>query len=343
MPVLAWGQGTPPVPKAGPQHYVPVTVVLNLEGLKILDFLPAVPPPPLPGFKPKGGLLQKIRDKKPLQKLFALLAERKDLVKELDKLAQPVNVGDDLWLNLNLREVVFTGVDIDLGKKAATVHLAAQLAPVLVLTKDRPAPPALPQLTLNKDLPPPPPGGTPIDIVLKIDPPALPNILPPETKDELAKYGIDSADITFAQKSTGAAQKLIVSVPMQKPLPATLTVWFTPKVKENILTFIEPDCTVTVLKNKDKPDDSVQKTLTKLTQEAIRSLVTGRLKSAEVDFTPHIKKMANLPLGQPAEGGPAKIHAPISNLRVENLGAENNHLVLHISGLVAKGGIVISP
>ena len=48
-------------------------------------------------------------------------------------------------------------------------------------------------------------------------------------------------------------------------------------------------------------------------------------------------------LGQPPAGnGPApKVQAPIGSLRVEELGAEGNQLVLRISGVVAPGGIVI--
>src|SRR5690348_15840512 len=91
VPVVVFGQGQPAGPT--PTPHVPVTVILSMDALKgkAMQELPPPPPPPppgpgvLPGKKP-GGLLQKIREKKPLQKLLAALAEKQDVAKELEKI-----------------------------------------------------------------------------------------------------------------------------------------------------------------------------------------------------------------------------------------------------------------
>src|SRR5262249_35267647 len=151
MPAAGIAQPQPaPSLVAAQGHYVPITVVLSLDavGAKALQELQAPPPAPAPGVVPafaaqppaggpqppppgtvqifggkkKGGLLDKIREKKPLQKLLAALGGQQDLAKGLEKITQPVNIGNDLWLSLNLHEIVFIGVDIG-GVKDLTVHL----------------------------------------------------------------------------------------------------------------------------------------------------------------------------------------------------------------------------
>src|SRR5262249_40897529 len=113
LPAMGFGQGPapqpppgfgpvplPPAPVAAPGPYVPVTVVLSLDALngKALQALPPAPlppPPPGPGVFPgkkPGGLLDKIREKKPLQKLLAALGDKQEVLKELEKISRPVNL-----------------------------------------------------------------------------------------------------------------------------------------------------------------------------------------------------------------------------------------------------------
>jgi hypothetical protein len=346
VPVLSFGQGPPvgpaPVaPVANPGPHVPVTVVVSLDGVaaKLLQGLqappgPPLPPPPGPAVFPgkKKGLLQKIREKKPLQTLVA---------KQLEALSQPVNLGGNLWLSLNLDEVVFQGFDFNLGTKQLTVPLAVHLEPMLVLSKTPPPPRPLPQFAFGKEMPPPAPGGTPLNIFLKIDPKMLPQVLPAETNENLVQYGIDCAKIGFSQQPGPGGPKVTVTVPLQKPVAAKLTIWFTPQVKKNVLTFLNPDCTVTLPDPAPKEADAIKLALQKVTQETIRALVISKFKSAAVDFSPHLKKLAGLPLAPAPGGPPPKVQAALTNLHVAALGVEDNHLVVRIGGVVAPGGIVI--
>lgn len=356
-------QPIPGQPVVVPQaHYVPITIVLSVDAVKakVLQELngpqnPAgvvLPPqgpvpsfqpppnvqPPVPEKRPLGGLLKKIMDKKPLQKLAAL-ADKKEVMDVLDNISQPVNLDGDLWLSPNLQEIVLNEVNVQLPKQVV-FRLAVRMEPVIVLSKLKPAPMPLPQLSLGKNVPPPAFAGTPLNVFLHIDPKAVPQVLPPDAKNELDKYGIDPAQVTFSGQPTPQGQKLTVITPMQKPLAANLQVSFLPRIKDNVLSFIDPDCAITLFPPGKAEENSVQQTLQKLTQDTIRTLVANKMKTTTVDFAPHLKKLSNLPLGQP--NAPSKVQAVINNLHVADLGAtNNNHLVVRISGLVAKEGIVI--
>jgi hypothetical protein len=233
-----------------------------------------------------------------------------------------------------LLEVAFSG-----GFQNMAAHLAVRMEPTIVLSKNRPAPMPLPQLTIGGVPPPPALNGTPMNFVLKLDPRALPQVLPDETMQELDKHGIDITKVTLTQQPGPGPARLIVTAPLQKPLPADVTVSFTPVLKNNVLTFAQPDCVLATPAAKD--DNPVQQTLFKLTQDTVRGLVVGKLKSAQIDLGPTLKQLANPPLGKHATPPPSKVLAPIANLRVDSLSAEANHLVVRISGTLAKEGIVV--
>jgi hypothetical protein len=148
----------PPAVKETP--FVPVTLVLDLTAVKGKLFQPgpAVPPPPgialapQPGPQPvvpaqpgpifqpgPGKLLDKIREKKPLQKILGGLAAGLNVAQELEKLSNPVSLGDNLWLTMNLKEVVVQGVNVQ-GLNQAIIQLAARLEPTVVVSKDKPTP-----------------------------------------------------------------------------------------------------------------------------------------------------------------------------------------------------------
>lgn len=351
--LVTYGQAQPlPPPAPIPAvQYVPVTVFLDLDAVaaKFLQGqpppgqVPPMPPPRFQGRRPifRGGLLNRLRQRQPIRRLVAAgIARRKEIGAALGKISEPVNVGDDRWLSLNIKEVVLRGADVQaLGPGArAVVALAVQMEPTIVLSKEKPAPMPLPKITLGKALPPPSPTGTPINFFLVVDPKSTPQVLGGDSKKELAKYGIDPTKVKFSQEVTKDKQKVILTVPMKKPLEANLKIWFSPKIKDNILSFVNPDCEVLPPSNAKKDEKSLNQTLQQFTRKAIRTFVLAEMKKETVDLRPHLKKLSKLPVNKAAAD---KVRAPISNLRVTGMAAQNNHLIVRIRGHVGRQGIVI--
>jgi hypothetical protein len=296
------------------------------------------PPPQEKGLF-QGKLLQKLKERKPLQKLMVLLGERLEVIQELEKISQPVSLGENLWLSLNLQEIVLQQAHVDGGLNRAVVGLAVRMEPTVVVSKEKPAVLPLPKFALGGPVLPPPPAGAPLDVRLRIDPQALPQVLPPEARLELAKYGIDCTKVTFSQEATPAGTRLVVTAPIEKPIPAGVKISFVPRIKDDVLTFEQPDAVVTATAD-GKADNSFNQTLHKLTQDGIRTFVVSKLKTTRVDLGPHLKQIARPPLGQPA-AAPGKVQATINSLRVAGVGAANNNLIVTVAGVVSKEGIVV--
>ena len=57
--------------------------------------------------------------------------------------------------------------------------------------------------------------------LVKVDPAALPQVLPAEAKKELASYGVDFAKVAFHQTTDKKERRLVITAPIQKPPPGT--------------------------------------------------------------------------------------------------------------------------
>lgn len=319
------GRPAQPVLKSG---YVPVTVVVNLGALQRM--LP--PPPANAGGGPGGGILQRIRQRRPLLNLLSNLGDAEKVLKQIEAFRGPIPIKEDVWLLMNVREIVPMGFQLQLPGNAA-FQLAAHIEPILIVSKEKPQPGPLPQVSVGKKIVPPSPVAAAFSSYVFLSPKALPAVMPEDVKKGLAKFEVDFAKAKVKRKIEGKSQRLTVTLPVRKPLEASVEISFVPKVEKNTIQFGKPDCKIVpIKKGKEKPD-----TLTLLGLQGAAALIAGNMKTLKIDLAPHLDKVGGFP------GGPAaqKLRVPIQRIEVVGMTAIANHLALELRGVIGRGGIVI--
>jgi hypothetical protein len=313
---------------------------LHLEGLSIdVDVL---------GNK---GVLQTALENEVLQTSLTSLREQVEkrmeenvpdefnFIKRLLQLNEPKSVGENRWLILNMKEILVAGVQGQGPGKRMIVRMAGRLEPIILVSKEKPEPPPAPRLVpWGKTLPAVGPEGVPLEFLVRIDPRAVPEVLPEAARKEVAKYGLDFSRVTLSQQNDAGAEKILITAPLQNPVKGLLKVWFTPSIKDNVLTFVRPGCEVVAPPApKGKKVDATAKALEDFSRQTASAFVVAKLATTKLDFAPHLKKALEPPPGEEPLTG--KMQVPLTTLRVVGLAARDNQLLVAVSGRVAPEGI----
>ncbi len=259
------------------------------------------------------------------------------LSRRVQKMNEPKRLGENLWLVLNIREVLVGGLHAEADGRHLALRLATRQEPVILLAQDRPPAPPLPRFAWPPALPAAPPAGVTLDFLLKLDPQSLPGLLPPEAHKEVAKYGLDIAQVKLRRLDGPGPERIQVTAPIQQPVQGLLKVAATPHLQDNVLTFLKPECTLETPAAPKGKEDSFAQALQNFSRNAVCTLAVAKLTAARVDFGPHLRKIQTLAADQEATTG--KFRAAIADLRVLGLAVRDDRLLVTIRGRLGPEGI----